>query len=81
VTDRFLRRVLAFFVVISVILTPVAVLAVRNIGVTIATSDWVNHTHEAILEAHALHSSLHAGDAALRTYLLTGEPRDQPAPR
>lgn len=80
-TDRFLRRVLAFFVVISVILTAVAVLAVRNIGGTIATSDWVNHTHEAILETQALHSSLHAGDAALRTYLLTGEPSDQAASR
>jgi PAS domain S-box-containing protein len=81
VTDRFLRRVLAFFLVISVILTAVAVIAVRNIGRTMATSDWVNHTHAAILEAQSLHSSLHGGDAALRTYLLTGEPRDQAAAR
>lgn len=81
VPDRFLRRVLAFFLLITVILIGVAVYAVRNISRTVATSDWVNHTHEAILETQALHASLHAGDAALRTYLLIGEARDQVAAR
>lgn len=79
--DRFLRRILAFFLLISVILIAVAVNAVRNISRTVATSDWVNHTHEAILEGQALHASLHMGDAALRTYLLIGEARDQAAAR
>jgi PAS domain S-box-containing protein len=81
VPDRFLRRVLAFFLLISVILIAVALFAVRNISRSVATSDWVNHTHEAILEAQALRSSLHVGDAALRTYLLIGEARDQATAR
>lgn len=79
--DRFLRRVLAFFLLISVILIAVAVNAVRNISRTAVTSDWVNHTHEVILESQALRASLHMGDAAVRTFLLTGEARDQAAAR
>jgi CHASE3 domain sensor protein len=77
VHDKAFRRILVFFLLISVILVGVAVNAVRNISRSAVTSDWVNHTHEVILETQAVRSALHLGNAALRTYLLTGGPREQ----
>ncbi len=49
----------------------------RNISRSAVTSEWVNHTHEVILETQAVRSARHLGNAALRTYLLTGRPREQ----
>lgn len=49
----------------------------RNISRSAVTSDWVNYTHDVILETQAVRSALHLGNAALRTYLLTGGPREQ----
>ncbi|MSU65701.1 MAG: PAS domain-containing protein [Opitutus sp.] len=79
--DPTIRRVLIFFLFISAVLIGVAVAAVKNISRSVATSDWVNHTHAVILESEALRSSLQAGDGAMRTYVLTGEARDQAAAR
>ncbi len=79
--DHFLRLVLGFFLVISAVLVFVAVLAVRNIDRTMATSDWVNQTHAIILEVEGAFSSSVAGDGALRTFVLTGTARDQAACR
>ena len=79
--DKTIRRVLAFFLLISAVLIVVAVQAVRNINRSVATSDWVNHTHAVILEAEALRSALYVGDGALHTYVLTGDARDLAACR
>lgn len=81
VKDRTLRRVIICFLLISVILVVVAIFAVRNINRSVAASDWVNQSHEIILESQGLLSSLREGDAALRTFLLTGDTRDQIAAR
>jgi CHASE3 domain sensor protein len=81
VNDKTIRRIIAFFFVVAAILVVVAINAVRNINRSAATADWVNHTHAVILEAQEMVSALHAGNAALRTYLLTGEARDQAAAR
>jgi len=81
VKDQTIRRVLAFFALISVVLLVVAFEAVRNINRSAASSDWVNHTHAVILEAEGIISSIHAGDGAMRTYVMTGDPRDQAACR
>jgi PAS domain S-box-containing protein len=75
--DNIEKRVVGLFLVVFGVLVIVAVAAVRNIERAIASSDWVNHTHAVILEAEAIASSMHAGDAALRSFLLTGDPRDQ----
>lgn len=69
------------FVVMLVILVIVAVVAVTNIRRSIASSDWVNHTHAVMLETDAIVSSLHAGEASLRSYLLSADKRDQVAYR
>jgi PAS domain S-box-containing protein len=65
------------FGLITLVAIAVAILAVRNVRQSMAASDWVNHTHDVIFEADAIRSSLHAGDAALRNYLLTQDERDQ----
>jgi PAS domain S-box-containing protein len=54
---------------------------VRNINRSVASSDWVNHTHSVILQAEALRSEMYLGDGALHTYVLTGDPRDMTACR
>lgn len=74
--DHIIRRILAFFLVISAILLGVAVTAVHNINQAVAKSDWVNHTHAVLLETEGILASLHATDAAVHTYLLTGAPHD-----
>ncbi len=79
--DNTIRRVLAFFLLISAVLVAVAFVAVRNINRSAASSDWVNHTHAVILEAEALLSGLNAGDGAMRTTVMTGDARDQAACR
>lgn len=77
--DKIIQRVLAFFAVISAVLIVVAVAAVRNINRSIASSDWVNHTHAVILEAGALLSALQAADGAAHTFAATGDARDRAA--
>jgi CHASE3 domain sensor protein len=63
------------------ILVFIAMSAVTTIEKSITSSDWVNKTHAVIIEVNSILSSLHAGDSALRTYLMTGDPRDQGAYR
>lgn len=75
------RRVIGLFVLMLAILCFIAVSAVRNIQRSIKGNDWVNKTHDGITQVNAVLSSLHAGDSALRTYLLTGDARDQGAYR
>ena len=79
--DKIILRVLTLFGVALAVLVFVALAAIRNINRATAGSDWVNHTHAVIMEADALQSAYHAGDGALRTYLLTGDPRDLAATR
>lgn len=79
--DNIVARVVTVFVIMLTVLVIVAVVAVRNVKRATDTSDWVNHTHELIMQADAILASLHAGDSALRSYFITGDPRDQAAYR
>jgi CHASE3 domain sensor protein len=81
VPDRTLRRVLMFFAAIAAVLVVAVVVAVRNINRAERGADWVNHTHAVILEIDGVLASTHASDSALRTFLMTGDPRDQAAGR
>lgn len=74
--DKTIRRVLAFTLLIAAVLVVVAIQAVRNINRSVATSDWVNHTHSVILETEEVRSALYVADGALHTYALTGDARD-----
>jgi CHASE3 domain sensor protein len=79
--EKIEQRVIGLFVLMVAILVVVAASAVTTIQEALKSSDWVNKTHAVIIEVNAILSSLHAGDSALRTYLLTGDPRDQGAYR
>jgi CHASE3 domain sensor protein len=79
VNDKTIRRILVFFLLITAILIVVAVQTARNISRSVASSDWVNHTHAVILEVEALRAALYVGDGAVHTYVLTGDTRDQAA--
>jgi PAS domain S-box-containing protein len=77
--QRTLRRVLAFFAVILAVLVIVVIASLRNLNRSIATSDWVNHTHALITELDALQPALLAAEGELSRYLLSGDPRDHAA--
>jgi PAS domain S-box-containing protein len=71
------KRVVGLFILMLAILVYVAWSSVQNIKENIKDNDWVNHTHDVIIHAGDILSYLHAGDAALRTYLITGDERDK----
>jgi PAS domain S-box-containing protein len=75
------KRVIGLFVLMLAILAYVAVSAVHNIKESIRSNDWVNKTHDFIIQVGDILTYLHAGDAALRTYLITGDERDKQAYR
>lgn len=79
--DNVVRRVIAIFLVVAAVLAVVAVVAIRNVRQSVATNDWVNHTHAVILESDAIQRALNLGDASLRDYLFTNDNRDQAAYR
>jgi CHASE3 domain sensor protein len=59
----------------------VAITSLRNIDRSATAADRVNLTHALILEAGAVLASLHAGEAALKDYLITANERDLTAAR
>ncbi len=73
---RNFRRVLAFFILILVVLVGVVVASLRNLNRSIATADWVNHTHALITELDSLQPLLAAAEGDLSRYLLTSDQRD-----
>lgn len=79
--DPTLRRVFIFFLAIFGVLALVALHAVRTINRSVASADWVNHTHAVITEVEGVLSTVRAGEGALRTYLLTSDRRDLAAAR
>ncbi len=79
--DIVVKRVIAAFLLVATVLVVVAWASIQNIRRSIATSDWVNHTHAVILEADAILKSMYEGDSALRDFLFTGDARDQQAYR
>lgn len=72
---------LVLFLLTAAIVVAVATVAVRNTNRSVASSDWVNHTHSVILQAEALRSEMYLGEGALHTYVLTGDLRDMAACR
>jgi len=73
--DKAIQRILLFFALISAVLVVVAIDSARNITRSVASSDWVNHTHAVILETNGVLSALHVGEAEVLAFVVTGEPR------
>jgi PAS domain S-box-containing protein len=79
--ENIVKRVVLAFLLALTILSLVAYVAVDNLRRSTETGLWVNNTHAIIEETGGILSSLHQGDAALRSYLVTGDARDQTAYR
>src|SRR5688572_18151794 len=75
--DRAFRRVLLCFALILVVLVGVLIVSLRNLNRSIATSDWVNHTHALINELDALQPMLASAHGQMTRYLMTSDPRDE----
>lgn len=76
VKENTLRRVHVLFLVMFAITGIVSVTAWRTIGGASVSSDWVNRTHAFIYELDGMMNQLQLGEGMMRTYALTGEPRD-----
>jgi len=79
--DKTVGRMLGVFLLISAVVIAVAVTSVRNINRSVASSDWVNHTHAVMLEVNSVFSSLQAANVAALTFVATGDGRTQAAGR
>lgn len=79
--NNIVKVVFVAFGVMLMLMGVVAVIAVTTIRRSVATSDWVNHTHAVMLETAAILSCLHAGEASLRSFILTTDKQDQAAYR
>src|SRR5580658_3819197 len=71
------KRIIGLFALILAVLVYVTAASVHTIKEDIKSNDWVNKTHDVIRHAGEIISYLNAGDAALRTYLITGDERDK----
>jgi len=79
--DRTIWRIQACFLLISAVVIAVAVASIRNINRSMASSDWVNHTHAVMLEVDGVFSSLQAGNGASMAFVATGDARNQGSAR
>jgi CHASE3 domain sensor protein len=67
------KKLLGWLVIALAIVGVMAGAAIQNNSRQAQSAAWVNHTHAFILETDAILSSLHAAEAAQRTFLLTGD--------
>lgn len=79
--NNILTRVFILFLVIFAVLVGVAVHALWTINRSMMSSDWVNHSYATIYEFENIFSRLRLGEGLMRTYALTGDPRDLAASR
>jgi PAS domain S-box-containing protein len=77
--DKTVRRILVFFVLVIGVFVAVAIDSVRHINRSVASSDWVNHTHSVILETEGLRSALYLGNGAAHAFVVTGDVGDRRA--
>jgi CHASE3 domain sensor protein len=79
--ERIEQRVILLLGLMVAIIVFVASSSVHNLQETARSEAWVNKSQDVINQANAVVSSLHAGDSAVRNYLLTGNAQDQEAYR
>ena len=75
--DHTVKRILGFFILIFAVVVYVSYDSVRNINRSMSGNDWVNHTHEVILEVNGALSDIRSGDAAVLSYVVTGDVRSK----
>ena len=79
--DNILTRVFTLFLATLVVIGAMAVYALRTINRSAASSDWVNHSYATIYEFEHISTRLEQADGLMRTFALTGDPRDLTASR
>ena len=62
-SDHTFRRILAFLLLVIAVLVGVVAVTLHNLGRSVASSEWVNHTHATRTEAAEILSSSHAAEA------------------
>jgi CHASE3 domain sensor protein len=75
--DNIEKRVIGLFVLLLAIMVYAAWSSVQTIKENVQSNSWVNHTHDVIIHAGDILSYLHAGDAGLRSCLITGDEHDR----
>jgi PAS domain-containing protein len=75
--DHTVKRILGFFLLIFAVVVYVAIDSVRNINRDMTGSDWVNHTHEVILDVNGALSDIRSADAAVLSYVVAGDARSK----
>jgi len=75
--DHTVKRILGSFLLIFAVVVYVAIASVRNINREMTGSDWVNHTHEVILEVNGALSDIRSADAAVLSYVAAGDARSK----
>lgn len=71
------KRIVGLFAIILVLLAAITAAAMRNIGQSALSSDWVNHVHAVNSEAEGIASAVNVGERGLRDFLLTGSERER----
>ncbi len=79
--DRFLRRVLAFFLVIFGVLAVIAAGALRYTSISASSADWVNHINATVHEIDGFVAAVQEADGEMRAFALSGDPRERAASR
>ncbi len=75
--DAIEKRLVGLFLLMLLIIAGMAWISIDNIKRSKDKTDWVNHVHAVILDVDNISSFLHAGDAAMSQYLISGDGRDQ----
>jgi CHASE3 domain sensor protein len=79
--ENIVKRVITISLLVVMTLSLVSYITVDNVRKSTETGLWVNNTQAIIQETGSILGSLHEGDAAMRSYLITGDARDQSAYR
>ncbi len=75
--DHTVKRILGSFLLIFAVVVYVAIDSVRNINLDLTGSDWVNHTHEVILNVNGALSDIRSADAAVLSFVVAGDARSK----
>ena len=67
------KKILTGFIICSLVLIVVAIISFRNSGKVIATTRWVDHSHEVLYELEQILASSVDAETGERGYILTGD--------
>ncbi len=69
------QKILAGFITCTVILVAVAIFSFKNSQKFVETNEWVNHTHEVLIEFDQIMNATIDGETGVRGFVITGDDR------